>query len=190
MKEKSTLYTRSGDTGTTSLVDGTRIKKNHMRVMAYGTVDELNSFLGLLLATVPDTLDEENRSFIGWVQNKLFNLGAYLATDNKGRMTEAEGFGQTTISRVEEAIDRVDRSLPALKAFILPGGSPQAAVANVCRTVCRRAERDIVSLSSSTWVDPNVIRFVNRLSDYLFAIGRMANVASGTEEITWKQVDK
>lgn len=185
MINKSSLYTRTGDLGSTALADGTRVKKNHLRVSAYGDIDELNSFIGLLLSTNHDWLKSEDREFMAWTQNKLFDLGAYLATDSKGSMTEAAGFGQDAISKVEHEIDRLDSQLEPLKAFILPGGALQASLANVCRTICRRAERHIVTLNDNIWVDPNVLRFINRLSDYFFALGRYINFNAHVEEKTW-----
>lgn len=185
MIKKSNVYTRTGDLGTTALVGGTRVKKNHIRVEAYGDVDELNSQIGRLEAM--GSLDAETRAFLVWIQHKLFDLGSYLATDSNGEMVEANGFGQETISKLEHEIDKLDNDLPPLKAFILPGGSPAAAFANISRAVCRRAERKIVTLSDNIWVDPNVIRFINRLSDYLFVLGRSLNFSAGVEEKAWKQ---
>ena len=183
--KKSNIYTRTGDLGTTALVDGSRVKKNNIRVEAYGTVDELNSFIGLLCAD--SSLDEADKSFLFWIQNKLFDLGAYLATDNNGAMTEAPGFGQEAISKLEHEIDRLDNDLPQLRAFILPGGCTLAALAGVCRTVSRRAERQIITLQENNWVDPNVIRFVNRLSDYFFVLARAFNISRDAEEVVWQK---
>lgn len=185
MTKKSPLYTRTGDLGTTSLIGGTRVKKNDIRVNAYGTTDELNSYIGLLISFCNNDGYMAQTSFLSWLQNKLFDLGAYLATDSKGELTEAKGFGQETISKVEHEINILDEQLPPLTAFILPGGCNCAALANVCRTICRRAEREIITLSDNIWTDPNVIRFVNRLSDYFFALGRHFNIATGNGETTW-----
>ena len=186
MAHKSTLYTRTGDLGTTSLIGGERVAKNNIRVNAYGSIDELNSFLGLLLATTPDNLTVDDRNSILWVQNVLFDLGAYLATESNDLMTEAPGLGQETISRLETEIDRLDAETPPLKHFVLPGGTQQSAVASVCRTVCRRAERDIITLKDSKFVDSNVLRFINRLSDYLFILSRNINHRARVEETVWK----
>lgn len=185
MPKKSNIYTRTGDLGTTALCGGTRVKKNDLRVEAYGTVDELNSNLGIL-ASSPNMPDDQVK-FIIWLQNKLFDLGGYLATDHQGEMNEAPGLGQEAISKLEHEIDRLDSELPPLKRFVLPGGSRRAAIAHVCRTICRRAERQIVALNESTWIDPNVLRFVNRLSDFLFVMARYSNVMGGTEELFWDQ---
>ena len=187
MTEKSHIYTRTGDSGTTSLVGGTRVKKNHARVQAYGTIDELNSFIGLLLATDAERWTLPEKEFLTWVQNLMFDLGAYLATDNSGNKNESSVLGQNAISRVELEIDRLDNMLPPLKAFILPGGTQQAAVAGVCRAVCRRAERDIITLNDNNMVDADVIRFVNRISDYFFILSRYLNYKSGVKETEWEK---
>ena len=188
MNKKSNIYTRTGDLGTTALVGGTRVKKNDLRVEAYVTADELNSFTALLASSA--AIKGEDLAFLHWLQHKLFDLGSDLATDSHGEMTEAPGFGQESISKIEHEIDRLDNNLQPLQAFILPGGSRPAALANVCRTVCRRLERRIVTLSEGVWVDPNVVRFVNRLSDYYFVLGRYCNLCEGVEETVWKQDNK
>lgn len=180
------IYTRTGDAGTTSLVSGKRVRKDSPRLDAYGSTDELNSFIGLLLAT--GEIDSDNRALLTKVQNKLFNIGAYLATDNTDNpMLEPTGIGHKTIDEIEHAIDVMTDSLPPLKAFILPGGTPQAALANVCRAVCRRAERRVIALTEQARVDDLVIRFLNRLSDYLFTLARQLNHTAGTPETEWKQ---
>lgn len=188
MNKKSNIYTRTGDLGTTALVGGTRVSKDDLRVEAYGTADELNSFIALLTCSASITADDH--AFLLWLQHRLFDLGAYLATDNHGEMNVADGFGQDAISHVEHEIDRLDNELPPLQTFILPGGSRTSAIANVCRTVCRRLERRVVTLAQSTYVDPNVVRFINRVSDYLFVLGRHCNILEGTEEIAWQPTAK
>ena len=147
------IYTRTGDAGTTSLVGGTRVSKASFRLDAYGTTDELNSFIGLLL-TYPD-LTADDRETLLMVQNKQ--------------------------------IDALTETLPPLNCFILPGGTPSAAMANVCRTVCRRAERRVVALSEAATLDPIVGRFLNRLSDYLFTLGRALNHRAGSPETAWQK---
>lgn len=180
------IYTRTGDTGTTSLVGGKRVRKDSLRLDAYGTVDELNSLLGLLLTE--DAIDGDARAMLYAVQNKLFNIGAYLATDNtENPMLEPTGLGHKVIGALENDIDIMTQSLPPLRAFILPGGCRAAALANVCRTVCRRAERRVIALTAEARVDDLVIRFLNRLSDYLFTLGRHLNHLTSTPETEWKQ---
>lgn len=182
--KKSPLYTRTGDAGTTSLVGGVRIKKSDLRIQSYGEVDELNSQLAVLV-TSPN-LPDEFRSFFIYIQNKLFNIGAYLATDNsKNVPTECVGLGHEAISRLEHEIDRLDSEVPPLTRFVLPGGSRRSAFAHVCRTICRRCERTIVALSEQTYVNPHILRFINRLSDFLFVFARFNNVTSQNEEIFW-----
>lgn len=182
--DKSPLYTQTGDTGTTSLVGGLRTPKNSPRLEAYGTVDELNSHLGAIAAN--PTLQPADAHTINYIQNKLFNIGAYLATDNPGNNpTECLGLGHKAIATIENEIDRLDSQLPPLNQFILPGGCPMSAQINIARTVCRRCERRIITLSQSTHVDPAIIRFINRLSDHLFAMARYYNILTQTNEIFW-----
>lgn len=178
------IYTRTGDAGSTSLVGGQRVRKDSVRLDAYGTVDELNSFLGLLLAS--GGLDADAETTLRMVQNRLFNVGAYLATDNSDNpMAEPAGLGHKEIGVLEHQIDLMTDRLPELRAFILPGGCAAAAMANVCRAVCRRAERRVIALTQQARVDDIVIRFLNRLSDYLFTLGRYANHLAGTPEHEW-----
>lgn len=180
------IYTRTGDAGITSLVGGKRVSKASTRLDAYGTVDELNSFIGQLLATIE--LDDETLQTLRMVQNKLFNTGAYLATDNTDDpMLQPTGLDHTCISHLEQQIDRLTERLPPLNSFILPGGCPGAAAANVCRAVCRRAERRIIALGCETRVDDAVIRFLNRLSDYLFTLGRHLNYVAGVADVPWQK---
>lgn len=182
--KKSNLYTRTGDTGTTSLVGGQRVRKDNIRIESYGTIDELNSHLGLLSAIMPEN-SEQNKT-LTFIQNKLFNIGAYLATENEPeKQAQCFGLGKTAIEKLEKEIDILDATVPQLHAFLLPGGNTAAAQAHVCRTVCRRAERNIISLSDTTYIDPDLLRFVNRLSDYLFVLARFNNFITHTSEIFW-----
>jgi cob(I)alamin adenosyltransferase len=180
---KSKLYTGGGDKGKTSLVGGERVMKDSPRIESYGTIDELNSFIGLLSAAVED---EKDRAFLLFVQQRLFVVGAYLATNT----TAAEKITQckltdADVEHIEQEIDRIDGQLPAMKAFVLPGGSRNAALAHVCRTVCRRAERKICSLAGEAVVDGRLLTFVNRLSDYFFVLARKENLNGGESEIIW-----
>lgn len=180
------IYTRTGDRGATSLVGGKRVSKASERLEAYGTIDELNSHLGLLRAT--PGLPPEADPLLEYVQNKLFNIGAYLATDNTGNPDlKPAGLSEDAPLRLENAIDEADAELPPLRAFILPGGSMAGAQANVARTVCRRAERRIIALAREATVAPEVTTFVNRLSDYLFTLGRLCNHRAGVPEPEWRQ---
>ncbi len=185
----SLLYTRTGDKGQTSLVGGQRVPKTHPRLEAYGTVDELNSYIGLLASY--EGLPTDILSQLQCIQNKLFNLGAYLATDNTGKAPEEEdvvrGLGDEDIAKVEGDIDHLDSIVPPLKSFILPGGVPMASTCHVCRTICRRAERRILTLAESgVRICPTVQNYFNRLSDYFFILARYLNHIAGVEDIAWK----
>lgn len=179
------IYTRTGDTGTTSLVGGKRVSKASERLESYGTVDELNSWLGLLAAGTQT--DASSAVLLHTVQNKLFNIGAYLATDNSDNPSlEAQNLSDADVKLLEDEIDRLNSHLKPQRAFILPGGCDAAAQANVARTVCRRAERRIIALTRVAAVDPRVITYVNRLSDYLFTLARYLNHLTSTPEIEWQ----
>lgn len=181
---KSRLYTRTGDDGTTSLVGGTRAPKDSLRLEAYGTVDELNSHLGVVAAST--VISDELRRDIQLIQNRLFDIGAALATEPESEW-QPQLPAEKAMAHIEALIDRVDGDLPQLRQFVLPGGHPDAAAANVARTVARRAERRIIALARTVQVDPFILRYVNRLSDFLFAIGRHINIATSTPELTWKK---
>ncbi len=177
------LYTGVGDRGTTALFDGTTVPKDDARVAVYGDVDELNAVVGLARAVgLPDDLDE----MVVAVQRDLFAIGARLADPRSriaARVTKAQ-LGAADVARLEAWIDRVDGALPPLRSFILPGGSPAGAALHQARAVCRRAERRIVGLGVEA-VDPELLRYVNRLSDLLFALARAVNHRSGAAEIEW-----
>jgi len=181
--KKSRIYTGGGDKGTTSLVGGQRVSKADLRIESYGTVDELNSFIGLLITQVQEPKDKE---FLLFIQHKLFTIGSYLATDPESTEFKIESkVSPESIERVEQEIDRIDSDLPKMKAFILPGGNVSASLAHVCRTVCRRAERRIYQLAEKSPVEEPVLTFVNRLSDYFFVFARKENIANNGNEIIW-----
>ncbi|MDE6286140.1 MAG: cob(I)yrinic acid a,c-diamide adenosyltransferase [Muribaculaceae bacterium] len=181
---KSPLYTRSGDRGTTSLVGGTRVAKHHARLEAYGTIDELKSHIGLLASAAG--LDDHDRHAIATIQHRLFDAGTILATEPESAWQPAP-MPESAVEALESEIDRLDSALPRLRQFILPGGHPDAARAQVARTVARRAERRMTALAAEgTEVSPVVMRFVNRLSDYLFALARTINVRTSTPEVLWE----
>lgn len=181
---KSRLYTRTGDDGTTSLVGGTRAPKDSPRLEAYGTLDELNSWLGFLVSS--DAIGPDARATLLEAQNLIFDFGAALATEPESSWQPAP-VSPETVGKLENAIDTIDATLPPLRHFILPGGHPDAARANIARTVARRAERRIVSLADTTPVDPQILRYINRLSDYLFALARQINLKNGFHEIFWQK---
>ena len=168
------IYTRTGDHGQTSLFGGTRVAKNDARIEAYGTVDELNSFLGAV------TGFEE----IAAIQSDLFEIGAHLASPGTSRFP---GVDPSRIERLERAIDAMEGELTPLTSFILPGGSPRAAQLHIARTVCRRAERRVVALEDGSPATQSTIAYLNRLSDYLFVAARYANLKAGVPDIPWSR---
>ena len=185
---KSKLYTGGGDKGKTSLVGGFRVSKTHPRIEAYGTVDELNSFIGLLIEEVDDA---GTRELLLFIQSKLFTVGSYLATDPSKTEYKIESLiTDDSIKRIEDAIDLIDSKLPKMTAFVLPGGSRSAALAHVCRTVCRRAERNIYQVAETDEVEEPVLVFMNRLSDLLFVIARGECMLKKGEEIFWNNTCK
>jgi cob(I)alamin adenosyltransferase len=173
----SKIYTKTGDDGTTGLGDGTRVAKDSARVAAYGTIDELNSAIGVVLAH--DVADEV-RETLTQVQHDLFDLGGELCIPGMAMIHEAD------VERLEITLDGFNADLPALKDFILPGGGMAAACTHVARTVCRRAEREVVTLSRNENVRPEAIRYLNRLSDLLFVLARVLARASGHGEVLWQ----
>ncbi len=181
--KKSNVYTRTGDSGTTSLVSGTRVEKCDPRIDAYGTIDELNSVLGLVLSFDGQTSPEASE-IVRFIQHRLFSLGAYLADD---RQLDACYVTADDIARIEAAIDLIDSQLPTLRNFLLPAGCNAAAAAHMARTVARRAERLMVALSKSVDVKPEALKFVNRISDLMFVIARQCNFISGVDEIFWSK---
>ena len=183
MTKEVRIYTKTGDDGTTGLIGGSRVKKFDLRLEAYGTVDELNSHIGLILST---SVDESARKTLAEVQSKLFVIGAHLAADEKaGTIKEQLPCTGKDVALLEQEMDRMFEVLPKLNSFILPSGSQGACFAHVARTVCRRAERRIVELSEKVSVDDNLIKYVNRLSDYLFVLSRMINYELKTPETPW-----
>lgn len=179
---KSNVYTRTGDAGTTSLVGGTRTSKDDVRLEAYGTVDELNSWLGLVDSS--QALPEAAHATLRRAMNHLFDIGAILATEAESKWQPAP-FPASAVEALEADIDALDATLPRHNQFILPGGHPDSARANVARAVARRAERRIITLQRTVAVDPAVLRYINRLSDYLFVLSRAINILNGGDEIFW-----
>jgi cob(I)alamin adenosyltransferase len=177
------IYTKTGDNGTTGLLGGTRVPKDHLRVAAYGDVDELNALLGLVKAEADGSLAR----LLGQIQRDLFALGAQLA-DPTARVASRKAkatVGAAQTRRLERAIDKAEAGLPALTAFILPGGTSLGAHLHLARTVCRRAERAVITLNRDTPLDPRLLEYVNRLSDLLFVLARAANHAAGQGEDRW-----
>lgn len=183
--KKSHIYTRTGDTGTTSLIGGSRIKKCHQRLEAYGTIDELNAHLGLLAAMLQS---QEESQQLTWIQSRLFDAGTHLAIpcSEEGKAPVCH-ISDAHIAHIEAMIDNTDAKLEPLHSFILPGGSTEAAQCHICRTVCRRAERLIIALSEETPINSNLLSFINRLSDFLFVFARHLNKMKGTADFLWQK---
>ena len=175
------IYTRGGDAGQTSLGDGSRVSKLDLRLVAYGTVDELNSALGVVLAAHPPV---EIRLVLERVQNELFDVGADLSVPlgRDGRLRVA----QSQVDRLEADCDRFNAELPELRSFVLPGGTQEAAGLHVARTICRRAERETLRAAQEHDLDPLTGIYLNRLSDLLFVLARAANAAAGRDEPLWR----
>ncbi len=177
------IYTRRGDDGSTGLFGGPRVRKDDLRVAAYGDVDELNSALGVAREELPEG---DLRTLLDELQSELFTLGAQLATpDASAAPKEIPRIVAQQTDRLEREIDRLTEELPPMRNFILPGGSRAGATLHLCRTVCRRAERKMVELAESSPVPPEALAYVNRLSDLLFVMARAANLRAGGREIPW-----
>jgi len=186
------IYTKTGDDGETGLFGGPRVPKDHLRIEAYGTVDELNSVVGLVrlhVRSLPaDAADSELQldSQLERVQNQLFDLGAALATPDAIKFGIA-GVTDAAVAALEQSIDRFERDLEPLKQFILPGGTPAAAYLHLARTVCRRAERLVVALARESDISPTGVVYLNRLSDWLFVAARWVNHRAGEPDVPWKK---
>ena len=177
------IYTKGGDKGTTSLLGGTRVPKYDDRIDAYGTLDELNSFLGLLRDV---NKSEHYRSELLNIQTFLFTAEAHLASDSPENKKNLPALNDHEVVRLEQEIDSMNESLPELRSFILPGGHPVVSYCHIARTICRRAERLVIKLAEKYEVDEVIIRFLNRLSDYLFVLARKLSQDFGAVEIPWK----
>ncbi len=179
------IYTRTGDAGDTGLFGGGRVPKDHPRVAAYGDVDELNSAIGVARAAQPAGFFDP---LLASIQRDLFAIGGHLATPDPGRVARALEKAELADDRVaefERSMDEADAELPPLRAFVLPAGSPKAAALHLARTVCRRAERSVVHLGHTDEVPPLFVTYLNRLSDLLFTLARVANRRQGQGDVTW-----
>jgi cob(I)alamin adenosyltransferase len=179
------IYTKTGDTGSTSLIGGTKVPKSHIRIESYGTVDELNSFIGYandLIQHQPSNL------MLKEIQDRLFTIGSSLACDpEKEPQMKIPDLKETDVLLLESEIDKMNETLPAMKSFLLPGGHPAVSSLHVCRCVCRRTERICVfMLEESIFIDPLVIKYLNRLSDYLFVLSRYIGHIMQVAEVPWK----
>lgn len=174
------IYTKTGDKGTTALFGGKRVNKDDIRIEAYGTVDELNANIGLLIGK----LNESESTLLKQVQAVLFDLGSHLASDGTADKFLPQ-LSEDIVTVLEKTIDKLTASLPKLKSFILPGGNSRIAQAHICRTVCRRAERRVVSLSEIAEVEQLIVKYLNRLSDYFFVFARHLALEDGIDEVKW-----
>lgn len=176
------IYTKTGDTGNTSLIGGVRVPKYHIRIESYGTVDELNSYIGLIKDSL---VNEATRTILLEIQDRLFTIGSLLASDpDKSKMTVPDLY-EKDIELLETQMDEMDKTLPELKSFVLPGGNIVASHCHVARCICRRAERLVVHLASETEVNPIIIKYLNRLSDFLFMLSRKIVIDAGETEVAW-----
>lgn len=177
------IYTKTGDKGQTSLFGGERVPKHHLRIESYGTVDELNSFIGLVR---DQKIDERSYDTLIEIQDRLFTLGSMLATpDDKGGKIKIPKLAEVDIEFLEKEIDAMNEQLPPLKSFVLPGGHTTVSYCHICRTVCRRAERLVTALAENEPVDELVVKYLNRLSDYLFTLARKLSQDLGANEVEW-----
>lgn len=177
------IYTKTGDKGTTSLIGGARVSKSHIRIESYGTVDELNSWIGLL-RDLP--VNAARRPLLKEVQDRLFTIGSHLASDPEGSYKVLPDLTDNDIQLLELAMDALDQDLPELRHFVLPGGHMAVSQAHIARTVCRRAERAVIRLSEENPVEELIIKYLNRLSDYLFVLSRKMAQEIHAEEIKWE----
>ena len=176
------IYTRKGDSGYTLLIDGKIVYKHNLSVAAYGTIDELNSFLGLL----KDYIDDEKiKDVLNTIQLKLFSIGSILASGENQNISEKVKIEKKDVEYIELEIDRLNEYLPELKNFIIPGGHKISSYSHVCRSICRRAERKISELNENSSVDPNILAYVNRLSDFFFVLSRFLKHSDNVSESYW-----
>jgi cob(I)alamin adenosyltransferase len=175
------IYTKTGDKGETSIFGGKRLPKDDIRIEAYGTVDELNSYLGLIRDHLAD---QDNLELLKQIQDRLFTIGSNLASDPEKELTTPDIFPED-IALLEQKMDEMNETLPALKNFILPGGHPLVSYCHLARCVCRRAERRVVSLARQEQVEAIVIRYLNRLSDFLFVLARKLSKDLAVDEVAW-----
>ncbi len=177
------IYTKTGDTGTTSLFGGKRVSKADLRIETYGTVDELNSYIGLVRDQEVNT---GRKNILIEIQDRLFTVGSILATESGNTKVKIPSLIENDITFLEKEIDEMETQLLPMKSFVLPGGHQSVSVCHVARTVCRRAERLVIALNAREKADPLIIQYLNRLSDYLFVLSRKMTSELGAEETPWK----
>lgn len=179
----SKIYTKTGDKGQTSLIGGTRLPKHHIRIEAYGTVDELNSFIGLIRDSVSE---KELFDLLIEIQDRLFTMGSLLAADPEKNKMQLPQLNESDVVALEKAIDKMNETLPEMKSFVLPGGHTTVSHCHIARCVCRRAERAVLKLAENEKVDEITYKYLNRLSDYLFVLSRKLIQDFKANEIPWK----
>lgn len=177
------IYTKKGDTGTTQLIGGTRIPKHSLRIESYGTVDELNSFIGLIR---DQEINEEYVNVLIEIQDRLFTIGSSLAADPEKSIMKLPEISDLDVEFLEKKMDEMDQELPEMKSFVLPGGHTTVSYCHLARCVCRRAERNVSHLSELEPINPIVLKYLNRLSDYLFVLSRKLTLDLGAKEQPWK----
>ena len=177
------IYTKTGDKGTTALLGGTRVPKSHVRIEAYGTVDELNSYIGLV---GDQEVNNGRKEMLREIQDRLFTIGSSLASDPEKSKVKIPDLLESDVALLEEQIDLMNQDLPEMRFFILPGGHPAVSTCHIARCVCRRAERQAIDLEQNEFVAALVIKYLNRLSDYLFVLSRKMSQDLNVEEIPWR----
>ena len=177
------IYTKTGDKGTTALLGGTRVPKSHVRIESYGTVDELNSYIGLV---ADQEVNSKRREILREIQDRLFTIGSSLASDPEKSKVKIPDLLESDVQFLEENIDNMNNELPEMRFFILPGGHPAVSTCHIARTVCRRAERLAIDLGQQGFVAELVVKYLNRLSDYLFVLARKMAQELNVEEIPWR----
>lgn len=177
------IYTKTGDKGQTSLIGGTRVPKHHIRIEAYGTVDELNSYIGLIR---DQPMDEHTKALLIEIQDRLFTIGSLLASDPEKSKMKIPDLKEEDVTLLEQEMDKMNEILPEMRSFVLPGGHTTVSFCHIARCVCRRAERLTIHLSENSYVTDLVIKYLNRLSDYLFVLSRKLSQDLHAQEIPWK----
>lgn len=177
------IYTKTGDQGLTSLIGGTRVKKSHLRIESYGTIDELNSYIGLVR---DQPVNDSRKDLLKEIQDRLFTIGALLASDPDKSTMKIPDLHEEDVTLLEMEMDKMNALLPPLKVFVLPGGHQSVSFCHVARCVCRRAERLAIALQEESSVNSLVIKYLNRLSDYLFVLSRKMAHELAAEEVPWK----
>ena len=177
------IYTKTGDKGQTSLIGGTRVPKHHVRIEAYGTVDELNSYIGLIR---DQQIEEHSKNILVEIQDRLFTIGSSLASDPEKSRMKIPDLKEEDVTLLEKEMDAMNEVLPEMRSFVLPGGHTTVSFCHIARCVCRRAERITIHLSENSFVDELVIKYLNRLSDYLFVLARKISHDLKATEIPWK----